>query len=899
MSRHIPNFNTVLRAPLTQATTLTFSEVSDTQLRLTWVRGDGREVLIVVKTTASVTTRPSFNTSYTANSVFGSGSQIGTGNYVVFKGTGTTVLITGLTTSTGYTFYAYEFNFASLGTEKYLIDASSGNPASQTTLPPQIAPTTQATNLIFLGDRTLDCTAGNGVSRLWLYNISGAINGSFLPVDNTTYVEGDVLGGGNTVGGLGAFTRFVHIGLPYATTIAHRVFEYNIASGNPKYNLSTSTNNPITAGTPAVETYYRYLDTPFLTRRNAYNLSALGSREISQLYPTCDYIGSTHHQVFFVAEGDNTMGRLSGIDRTIRYSRALADDPTVKTNWIPDSPVDAWGDTPSFLDSSCLQYDEWSIATTYADGDRVRRTVGATMRVWESLINGNLGNAPAEDSNWTEIVMWDGNQCWMMSAFDHTHLSVNYQIGVYVANRFIANRYGVGIIVSTDEFQTYTRYELPIIAETGTVAAYYVHVTPQKLSDGFWYLFMQNYIPSFLTEDHLYSGEIWRTANDPNPLTGQWTGFTKITGTTDIWSGRGYGGAVDMSTPWVDGTNLDFYFSPNDEGQDGKLHTNYEGSSNIFTTFPVGNKILHGRCPITNLSTFRTSHYVMREVYRTEAAFDNEVRAFCPRRSFGGNDFFVGMGFLYREQTLLVTQNEPKNTGWIVSRDLNTTGAIQVRTEIYPDYCRVYKPHQSRLDDNIGGTPVQPFNPIDDIAGTVVGSPKIAKVDCIQPVSGGYVTFNQAQGVIFDDTNFALRVLIDDNNSTASFGVCKLNGVTIRHISQFTAEAIIRGSDGNIKKHYRFNISNNKSFTDSTPLIAIGVIIQSGIVRCTVDWNLNITPTLVVDLPLTTIQITDNVLYIGDDGTGSFSPFVVGDVQLFTGANVTDEHYLYHNIIGY
>jgi hypothetical protein len=47
---------------------------------------------------------------YAASAAYGSTNTTGTGNYIVYIGTGTTVNVTGLTVSTGYTFDVYEFN---------------------------------------------------------------------------------------------------------------------------------------------------------------------------------------------------------------------------------------------------------------------------------------------------------------------------------------------------------------------------------------------------------------------------------------------------------------------------------------------------------------------------------------------------------------------------------------------------------------------------------------------------------------------------------------------------------------------------------------------------------------------------------------------------------------------
>lgn len=895
------NYPSILGAPEIQASDLVVSEVSDTQFRVTIGNlGNGYSVLIVIKASSSGLTRPLFNNTYTANSVFGSGSDLGQGNYVVGKGV-STVLVTGLSASTTYNIYAYGFNVKGNGTEKYNITTATLNPVTQATLAPQVAPTVQATNLTFRGDRTADCTAGNGAARLWLYNLSGAINGSFLPVDNTTYTVGQNLGGGNIVGGVGASTRFYILDLPFSTSVAHRVFEYNVGGGNPKYNTNTATGNPLVQDTITAQTWYHYKDKPFITRREPYNLSTI-SRDFSQKYPTCDWIGSTNHHVFCVSEGDGSNN--TGIDRSIRYKRALADDPTVKANWVADSPVNTDGDIPAFIDSSALQYNAYSAATTYSIGNRVR-TGTTNKQVWESLTNGNIGNTPTSSpSHWDEVVMWDGNQCWMMSVVEHG----GYQYGIYVGNRFIANRYGVGMIVSNDELETYTRFESPIIAESATFAAYYCHVHPTKVGS-FWYMFVQNYVPSLLVEGHLYCCQIWRTSSDPNPA-GTWAGWTKISGNDDVLSGRGYGGAVDISTSWDDTGKFRAFISPNETGQDGGYNARSESLPADKTTFPVGNKILE--IEWTDWTTFKDEHYVVREIYQSPQIAEIEIRSFCPKRTFGSDSFTVSMGFLWKCQTRLggISQNEPMNDGSILSTDLNLTNAIQIDNDIYPDWVKFGMPHQSRLDDTLGGTP-QPRNIFAQTNGTVVGSPRIGRLNSIQPVDGGFVTFPNSE-FLYDANYLAFKIIMDETTLSTTYGIAGMDtdqpggqhGWHIRKAGLNVAEVWVYGSDNVSYKRYRVTISSNKANNDSALMNMIGFEFKNGVLKVRVDYNLDCTVTKLRDDSFTTLNVTDEPLRVGaiypTTTDEMYSQGIVGSFIMLSGvANVTDEHYLNNNLLGY
>lgn len=115
--------------PTIQATDLIFSNVLSTSLTLSWTNGDGAGRIVVARASGAVNSNPVNDTDYTANAAFGSGDQIGTGNFVVYSGTGSTVNITGLSAGTEYHFRVYEFN-GSAPIIRYLTDTATGNPAS-------------------------------------------------------------------------------------------------------------------------------------------------------------------------------------------------------------------------------------------------------------------------------------------------------------------------------------------------------------------------------------------------------------------------------------------------------------------------------------------------------------------------------------------------------------------------------------------------------------------------------------------------------------------------------------------------------------------------------------------------------------------------------------------------
>ena len=121
-----------LEAPLTQATNITFSTIGTTQMTIGWTIGNGSGRAVFVKQTDTGTTTPANNTTYTANTVFGSGTLISTGWYCVYNGTGTSVTVTGLTPVTKYITQVFEYNGEATA-EIYNTTTASNNPKSQYT----------------------------------------------------------------------------------------------------------------------------------------------------------------------------------------------------------------------------------------------------------------------------------------------------------------------------------------------------------------------------------------------------------------------------------------------------------------------------------------------------------------------------------------------------------------------------------------------------------------------------------------------------------------------------------------------------------------------------------------------------------------------------------------------
>ncbi len=117
-------------APTTQALFDAFTGIAGTQFDVNWARGDGENVIIVAREGSAVTFEPADNTTYSANASFGSGTDVGTDEYVVYNGDLETVTVTSLSANTTYHFAAFEYNCTG-GDEVYL---TPGDATSQGTI---------------------------------------------------------------------------------------------------------------------------------------------------------------------------------------------------------------------------------------------------------------------------------------------------------------------------------------------------------------------------------------------------------------------------------------------------------------------------------------------------------------------------------------------------------------------------------------------------------------------------------------------------------------------------------------------------------------------------------------------------------------------------------------------
>ena len=251
---------TAINRPTVQTYNLTFSSVQYAQMTVGWTNGNGEKRVVFAKAASSGTAVPIDNTTYTANTAFGSGTQISSsGWYAIYNSTGTSVTVTGLTAGTSYIFQVFEYN-GSAGIETYFTDSATDNPKVQATATVS-EPSSQATNLTFSSvaytSMIVGWSNGNGENRIVF--AKQANTGTATPVDNTNYTASATFGSGTQISSSGWYavykgtgTSVAVTGLTAATDYIFQVFEYNSSGSTYNYNPNTGTNNPLSQATAIV-----------------------------------------------------------------------------------------------------------------------------------------------------------------------------------------------------------------------------------------------------------------------------------------------------------------------------------------------------------------------------------------------------------------------------------------------------------------------------------------------------------------------------------------------------------------------------------------------------------------------------------------------------------------------
>lgn len=229
-----------LSAPTTPSTLPELSGIIGHAMTLSWEKGNGSGRIVIAREGAAVNVNPTDLVNYVANGSFGAGSQIGSGNYVIYEGSGETVTMDNLKPSTTYHFAVFEYN----GNQGYVYATTNPAIISGTTLPRPTIPSTAFAFTTIEGDRLgISMQSGNGSGRIIIAKEGGPVTA--VPQDGITYTGNKIFGQGQEIA-TGEFVltsdisnSYTVTGLSATKTYHFAVFEFDGDGAGRTYLTST------------------------------------------------------------------------------------------------------------------------------------------------------------------------------------------------------------------------------------------------------------------------------------------------------------------------------------------------------------------------------------------------------------------------------------------------------------------------------------------------------------------------------------------------------------------------------------------------------------------------------------------------------------------------------------
>ena len=225
--------------PTTASSNPKTTNVDGNKMTFQWTNGNGEKRVVVMRKDNAVDFVPASATAYTANASFGSGTDLGGGQYIVYNSNGSSVDLTNLLPSATYHFAVYEYNGTGT-TLRYL--TSSRLTANATTATAPSSPVSAVNTATGNGQLTLSWVNGNGSGRLVVLKEGSEVNGT--PVDLSVYPAAAIFKNGTQLAA-GEYVVFAGAGSSVTVTnlqnktYHYRIFEYN-GSAAPVYNTANA-----------------------------------------------------------------------------------------------------------------------------------------------------------------------------------------------------------------------------------------------------------------------------------------------------------------------------------------------------------------------------------------------------------------------------------------------------------------------------------------------------------------------------------------------------------------------------------------------------------------------------------------------------------------------------------
>lgn len=230
---------------------LKFAEATPASVLLTYKKGSGTGRLVLARSGAPVDATPQDLMAYNGNAAFGSGTQLGNGNFVLNFGDNSQTRVTGLVPGNTYHYAVFEYN----GLQARVFNT---NPARASFTQP-LRPTIPATGLGFsfpdVNRYRITWVAGNGQRRLVVIRKNNPVE--FIPADGQEYAANNDLNQAINLGGeqyavfFGASQVLDVVGLEPGTRYYIKIFEAaGTGSATQFLTQGAPSGNFVTIGAP-------------------------------------------------------------------------------------------------------------------------------------------------------------------------------------------------------------------------------------------------------------------------------------------------------------------------------------------------------------------------------------------------------------------------------------------------------------------------------------------------------------------------------------------------------------------------------------------------------------------------------------------------------------------------
>jgi len=220
---------TLFNTPSVASSNFSTTGISSSTWAGSFTAGNGANRLVICRPSNTAQTAPTNLSNYTANTVYGSGSSIGSG-FVVGTGNISSISLSNLSSNTTYCLDIYEFN-GSISSNTAVFGNIALN-ACNTTLfnTPSVASSNFSTTGISSSTWAGSFTAGNGANRLVICRPSNTAQTA--PTNLSNYTANTVYGSGSSIGsgfvvGTGNISSISLSNLSSNTTYCLDIYEFN------------------------------------------------------------------------------------------------------------------------------------------------------------------------------------------------------------------------------------------------------------------------------------------------------------------------------------------------------------------------------------------------------------------------------------------------------------------------------------------------------------------------------------------------------------------------------------------------------------------------------------------------------------------------------------------------